>query len=469
MIYKIHYNMIGGANLNYAEFPDYPDNLKDIRLSKWPPNLNSSINIKYDSFNFNGTVVEYIWNDTACIVKLDTDTYTEPSLSSYTKYNNGKGYYLLLGDHFWKYNSKKKPDVPKTNLDLPKKTDKEIQKNLQKKEIKHSPLLSDKKNHYFSENKIDFILTDNDNVLTSLPKDKIELIRRKLISFEKIDEKNIKTIVNKNIAVNNLIINNEDMINEGNKIICWIDKVLKKEVFKDLITKIHDDYVYITRKGTKIKDVITKNLVPDLKYFDWQYNNPIDYDTLKYVIYQNTFQKKLEENILQKKEAEEILSQEFVIALQPAPDYQMWTLKRLIMILYGDTAFESRIRKIKVLINQFRADPNQEYNKKNGILPQILIYPNYGSENSRIVISKLEYYFSLYIDNIFNSKYLNIEWIDSNPTYFIKKNNLIYFSNGSIDLKKYIEDSIKSNNNIINDIFTEDYTKLINSDKIMSV
>merc|ERR1712146_767215 len=97
MIYKINYNILGGGNLNYAEFPDYPDNLKDIRLSKWPPNLNSSINIKYDSFNFNGTVVEYIWNDTACIVKLDTDTYTEPSLSSYTKYNNGKGYYLLLG------------------------------------------------------------------------------------------------------------------------------------------------------------------------------------------------------------------------------------------------------------------------------------------------------------------------------------------------------------------------------------
>ena len=139
------------------------------------------------------------------------------------------------------------------------------------------------------------------------------------------------------------------------------------------------------------------------------------------------------------------------------------------MILYGDTAVESRIRKIKVLINQFRADPKQEFNKKNGILPQILIYPKYGAENSRIIISKLEYYFSLYIDNIFSNKYLNIEWINSNPTYFLKKNSLIYFSNGSIDLKKYIEDSIKSNNKVSNDIFTEDYTKLIKSDKIMSV
>jgi hypothetical protein len=447
--------MVGGTEYR-SEFPDYPDNLKEIKLTKWPPNLNSSINIQYDSFNFDGTVIEYIWNDTACVVKLDNNNYTEPSLSSNPKYNNGVGHYLLLGNHYWKYNSQSSNDVS-------------IPQEIQKEEIKQNPLLSEKKNHYFSENKIDFILTDNDNVLKSLPKDKIELIRRKLIAFEKIDKKDIKTIVNKNIAINNLINNNDDLTNEGNKIISWIDKVLKTEIFKDLITKIYDDYVYITRKGTKIKDVITKELVPNLKYFEWQYNNPIDYDTLKYVIYQNTFQKKLQENVLQKKEAEEILSQEYVVALQPAPEYQMWTLKRLIMILYGDTAFESRIRKIKVLINQFRADPNQEYNKKNGILPQILIYPKYGVENSRVIISKLEYYFSLYIDNIFNNKYLNIEWMNSNPTYFLKKNNLIYFSNGSIDLKKYIEDSIKSNNSVSNDIFTEDYTKLINSDKIMSV
>jgi hypothetical protein len=456
--------MIGG-NEYTSEFPDYPNNLKEIKLTKWPPDLNSNINIQYESLNLNGSVQEYIWNDTACIIKLDNDIYNEPSLSSNPKYNNGKGYYLLLANHYWKYN----PIIKKENDSQIPKSDKDIQKELQKNEIKQSPLLSEKKNHYFSENKIDYILSDNNNVLTSLPKDKIELIRRKLIAFEKIDDKDIKTIVNKNIAVNNLIINNDDLLNESNKIVDWINKVLKKEVFKDLIINVYDGYVYITRKGAKIKDNITKELISDLKYFEWQYNNPIDYETLKYVIYQNTFQKKLKENELQKKEAEEILSQEYVIALQPAPDYQMWTLKRLIMILYGDTAFESRIRKIKVLINQFRADPNQEYNKKNGILPQILIYPKYGSDNSRVIISKLEYYFSLYIDNIFNNKYLNIEWIDSNPTYFIKKNNLIYFSNGSIDLKKYIEDSIKNNNNIINDIFTEDYTKLINSNKIMSV
>ena len=158
--------------------------------------------------------------------------------------------------------------------------------------------------------------------------------------------------------------------------------------------KIHSGYVYITRTGATISDVITKKLVPSLNYFKWQENKPIDYHTLKYVIFQNSFQKNIETNIVQKREAEDILSQEYVIALQPSSYYLLWTIKRLIMIWYGDTVVESNIRKIKILINQFRADPNQDYNKKHGLLPQILIYPRYGSESARIIISRLEYYFS---------------------------------------------------------------------------
>ena len=34
---------------------------------------------------------------------------------------------------------------------------------------------------------------------------------------------------------------------------------------------------------------ITKNIVPSLNYFDWQENKAIDYHTLKYVIFQNSF------------------------------------------------------------------------------------------------------------------------------------------------------------------------------------
>ena len=140
-LYKIKYNMIGG-NEYTTEFPDYPDNLKEIKLAKWPPDLNSNINIQYESLNLNGSVQEYIWNDTACIIKLDNDIYTEPSLSSNPKYNNGKGYYLLLANHYWKYNQIT-PD-----LQIPK-SDKDIQKDLQQNEIKQSPLLSEKKSLLF--------------------------------------------------------------------------------------------------------------------------------------------------------------------------------------------------------------------------------------------------------------------------------------------------------------------------------
>ena len=57
-----------------------------------------------------------------------------------------------------------------------------------------------------------------------------------------------------------------------------IDNVLKKEVFRDLIVKIHEGYVYMTRKGVNVVDTITKKIVPNLKYFEWQENKPINYE-----------------------------------------------------------------------------------------------------------------------------------------------------------------------------------------------
>jgi hypothetical protein len=332
----------------------------------------------------------------------------------------------------------------------------------------YSPLLSKQKKDYFSEKEIDVVLSNTGEAFSSLAPDKIELLNRKLKSFETIDQKDVKLIVNKNIALEHLIKDPEDEINEGDKIQKWIKKVLEP-IFNDLQVKIHSGYVYITRKGATISDVITTDLVPSLNFFKWQENKPIDYHTLKYVIFQNSFQKNIETNIVQKREAEDILAQEYVIAIQPSPYYLLWTLKRLIMIWYGDTVFEGQIRKIKVLINEYRADPNQAYNKENGILPQILIYPRYGSNSARIILSKLEYYFSLYIDETSNAGYQDIQWKESHPTYFIKKNAFMYFSNGSIDLKNYIEASFQSNSGFVNDIFTKDYSELVESKKVMSV
>ena len=96
---------------------------------------------------------------------------------------------------------------------------------------------------------------------------------------------------------------------------------------------------------------------------------------------------------------------------------------------------------------------------KNGVSPSIVIYPKYGQESARLVISQLSYYFSLY---------KNIGWVCSVPSYFIKTNTLIYYTNGSLDLKLYFRKA-KSNYNaaVGNNSFSDKYTKMINADKVM--
>ncbi len=524
--YKISYYQVmkGGHTDIINSYPDYPEHLDQVRTSDWPPQEGESVIIENDNNKFKGSIIKNIWNNTASVVKLDNDNYIEMSFKDNSEYNNGKGYYLLLANYYWNYenssniqNTESKPsaiDSPVQqnygnnfasnrvntsndlqvsdfshihNLSLEEKKNlfenidpNAVLSNNESSIIPHehvditqnpmySPLLSKPKKDYFSEKEIDIILSNSGEAYTSLTADKIELLNRKLKSFEVIDSKDIKSVVNKTVAINNLITEPDDEINEGSKIKNWIEKILKTNLFTDLQVKIHSGYVYITRTGATITDVITKDLVPSLNYFKWQENKPIDYHTLKYVIFQNSFQKNIETNIIQKREAEDILSQEYVIALQPSSYYLLWTIKRLIMTWYGDTVIESNIRKIKILINQFRADPNQDYNKKHGLLPQILIYPKYGSESARIIISRLEYYFSLYIDESTKSGYTDIQWKNSHPSYFIKKNAFMYFSNGSIDLKNYIKESFKSNSGFVNDIFTKDYSELIESKKVMSV
>ena len=523
-IYKISYHKImKGGSIGNA-FPDYPENLAQVRSSDWPPQEGKRINIEEDKKTMSGTIIKNIWNNTASVVKIDNENYIEATFKDQSEYNNGKGHFLLLANYFWKYEnstSQVVEQVPISNdtletvsrhsnnfashrndtsnnlqvsdfshihnmtIEEKKKLFQNIDPNavLSNKEnsvipndhedVTNNPLytslLSKPKKDYFSEKEIDIVLSNTGEAFSSLSYDKIELLNRKLKSFEVIDPKDIKSVINKNIAINNLITEPDDEINEGSKIKNWIEKILKQNIFTDLQVKIHDGYVYITRTGAMITDIITKELVPSLNYFKWQENKPIDYNTLKYVIFQNSFQKNIETNIIQKREAEDILSQEYVIAIQPTTQYVLWTLKRIIMMWYGDTVFESNIRKIKVLINQYRADPKQDYNKKNGLLPQILIYPKYGAESARIIISRLEYYFSLYIDETTNPGYVDIQWINSHPTYFLKKNAFMYFSNGSIDLKNYIKESFKSNSGFVNDIFTKDYSELIESKKVMSV
>jgi hypothetical protein len=329
----------------------------------------------------------------------------------------------------------------------------------------YKPLLSSIPD--FTENKIENNLYNNKNLhLTELSHHKSKLLADKLKNFEVIDSSDIKIIINRNISINNLIADPEDEINEGNKIIKTVNKMING-IFPDIQSKIHAGYVFFTRKGAVVQDVVTKKLVPQLNYFHWQENKPIDYHTLKYVIFQNEYQKSIKENIIQKSEAESILGLEYIIALQCKSEYVLWCLKKLFMIWYSDKELEPIIRKIKVLINQYRADPSHDFNKVNGILPMIVIYPRYGLNNARLLISKLEYYFSLYLEDNFNRTYQEIFYPNSNPTYFLKKNNLLYYTNGSIDLKMYIKESLGCSEKISNDSFTVDMSKLMKTQNVI--
>ena len=525
------YYQYGGNNIT-TYIPDYPNGMEHSRSADWPPNVGTTINIKNpsDHKTYSGIVSKNVWNDTASIIKLDNSDYIEISLKDDPKWNNGIGYFLLLPDYIWESSDQKISNIIKDNIQIKINTNNnnnkilnnikddtqvKINTNNNNKRLNininrdnnnelnvkeynisndesnilstklpntipdnheiitnnkfYKPLLSESNKNYFSDRKVDIVFSNTKENFTSLSNDKIELLNKKLKAFENINDKDIKLVVNRNIAINNLITDPSDEINEGDKLVKWINNVLKKEVFTDLTTKIHEGYIYLTRVGVQVVDKITKDLVPHIEHFKWQENKPIDYDTLKYVIFQNIFQQNIQDNIAQKREAEEILSQEYIIALQPSPLYQLWTLKKIIMAWYGDPIMEPHIRKIKILINQYRSDSTQEYNKKNGILGSILVYPKYGVESAKIVLSKLEYYFSLYVDENTNPRYQDIQCTGCNPSYFINKNALLYYTNGSIDLKNYIKSSLKSNNILKNDTLTNDYAELLEGKKVMGV
>jgi hypothetical protein len=472
------YNKIGGSK----------EPFNTIYNTVWPPQLNTEIwtKKKDDGQIWHGNVVEYIWNKTAAVVKIDNEKnnelYTDIALQDYERFNNGVGYLLLLPTFIWNYLEKKNyeinleknvsnvedklnPLVGKTKKKIIDKYSKfsnrlglnEKEPKREKQEVTQIRKMQNIENSkYFNEQKIDVYLTDKDSEFKPLPDKYIEILQKKLKSFEDIDYINI--IVNNSVAIDNLITKKEDISNEGSKISNWINESLKKDLFVDLNITIYNGYVYLTRTGLYSGDVITRSLVPSLHYFTWQEGIPIDYQTLKYIMFQNEYQKELFVNQNQKIEAEKIMSQENIIALQPKSEYQMWCVKKLLMIWYGDVDIQMNIRKIKILINQYRCDPDKDYNKKYGILPSIVIYPKYGRDNLIKVLSKIRYYFSMYVDDD-TATPIEIFWNKSEPTYFLRDNNLIYHTNGSTDIKLYLEESAESNSKIVIDSFDNEMTK----------
>jgi len=187
--------------------------------------------------------------------------------------------------------------------------------------------------------------------------------------------------------------------------------------------------------------VITPELVPELNELAFQYSKPIDYNILLPIVLENKTPDDVIINKSMIEEALKILSQEYIICFQPDVDVLLWTIARIIVSWYSDPKLYSNIYKIKILINLFRARGNKDFNKDHGILPIIQILPKYGKKNAIQVLSHLSYFFFPY-------KKLGFE--KSEPSWFDKIDNLMYYTNGSLELKKYIKYLLNTNEKFSN-------------------
>jgi hypothetical protein len=213
-------------------------------------------------------------------------------------------------------------------------------------------------------------------------------------------------------------------------------------LFDFLNFRIVGGYIEITNNNIEENfRVITEELVPELTELKFQYSKPIDYNILLPIVLDN---KTPNDIIINKSLIEEtlrILAQEYIICFQPDVDVLLWTIARIILSWYSDTKLYSNIFKIKILINLFRARGNKDFNKDQGILPIIQIFPKYGKKNALQVLSHLSYFFFPY-------KKLGLEL--SEPTWFDKIDNLMYYTNGSLEVKKYIKYLLNTDKKFLN-------------------
>ncbi len=291
-----------------------------------------------------------------------------------------------------------------------------------------------------------------------LPKNKARMkLYNKLMSFEELDPEDLDGFGQ---LLSNSTMNNDYNLNQyAYELKKRIDNSIGRNFNSciggpSLEVEKHGDYLTFTRKNCTDHDCIRPELLKKpLTFLKWQYGKSINYDAFKYMIIQNKFQKGLARDQAQISEVKDILSQEYIVALQPDPIYLLWCLKRLIFAWYADEVLYKEVRKIKVLINQSKTKSN----KRNGSLPSIVIYPNYGISSMKTVTRLIDQYFFFYKP---------LGYKNSHPSYFTQINQLVYYSNGLNDLKTYFMNvSDASNGSVMNDkVFTEKYTKLYGAD-----
>lgn len=240
----------------------------------------------------------------------------------------------------------------------------------------------------------------------------------------------------------NIISDEADELAEGSKILSWIEnnlvmyggcnsEIYRKFMFVDLISLQNRGHIYLAKAGVNIfhENIVTENLVK-LRILSDKYGRPINDAELMIYFTQN-----LEQGIIGsideiKKEAGQLLALEYFICLQPNPKFLLYILKRLVIAWYADIDLITSITKVRLLINQYRARRDKPDNVKLGVLPSIMIYLRYGVINFARAMTKINYYFTHLV---------NTGWIGNNPDYFTKYNDLIYYSNGSPDTKRFFE------------------------------
>ena len=206
----------------------------------------------------------------------------------------------------------------------------------------------------------------------------------------------------------------------------------KTNIFDFIKFKIVGDYLELTNINNSETNfrTITKDLIPNLSILQDQYGKQIDYLKLINLIIENKTPEDIITNQDKIKEAIKILSQEYFICLQPKVELLLWTICRLLICWYADKNLYERIYKVKILINLYRSRGLKEFNQDYDVLPIITIIPKYGKEEAIKIGSHIGYYFFVY------KKLGNIE---CEPTYFNKMDDLMYYTNGSLDIKKHVK------------------------------
>jgi hypothetical protein len=268
------------------------------------------------------------------------------------------------------------------------------------------------------------------------------------------------------LVYRHIILNTDDTISAGIKLIQMIKSNLLKTQSKFELTdgenmlsfinlfdfieyRIIDGHVELVNKFVE-KDfqTVTEENCPDLEILDEMYGLPIDYKKLSEIILKNKTTQDINLNQEIIREAINIMSLEYLICLQPKVEFLLWTVNRLLYCWYSDPYLYNNIYKIKVLINLYRSRGIKEFNQDTDILPVIVIYPRYGKTIARKCMSLISYYFFPY------KRYGNP---NSQPTYFNKLDNLMYYTNGSLDIKKYVKFILGKNKD---QIFNKDLTQV---------